>query len=46
LAKSQKLKNTIDNILLRIDNRDLNTIVQKKTLKSNDNKTASNFQNS
>jgi len=46
LAKSQKLKNTIDNILLRIDNRDLNTIVQKKTLKSNDNETSSNFQNS
>ncbi|OSS42342.1 hypothetical protein DESAMIL20_1895 [Desulfurella amilsii] len=47
LVKSQKLKNIIDNMLFRIDNHNLNTIVQKKTLKnSNDNQTVSNFQNS
>jgi hypothetical protein len=43
LAKSQKLKNTIDNIQFGIDNSNLHTIISKKTLKSNDNKTSSNF---
>lgn len=47
LARSQKLKETINNIIFKIDNYGLNTIEQKKTIKNDgDNKTSSNFQNS